>query len=670
METDVRMMKQFNLNAVRTSHYPKDPYFYELCDRYGLYVIDEANIESHAFYHDLCNDSRYTLAFVERVRNMVERDKNHPSILFWSLGNESGYGPNHDAAAGWVRGTDPSRLLHYEGAISSWHGGSWDGGERVTDVICPMYPTIDSILEWAQAGDAAETPNPRPLIMCEFTHAMGNSNGCLADYFAAFESHRSLQGGYIWEWVDHGIRRQTEDGRAYWAYGGDFGDTPHDANFCTDGIVWPDRTPHPGLYEFKHLAQPLGVQWVDPAAGVVRISNKQHFASLAWLAGAWVLLVDGVETAVGDLPPLTAAAGESQEVALPTDRLQGEGERLLTLRFRQVADTLWAPAGHEVAWAQLALPAQADAAPVASAAGGAENVSVHDDGSTITLTAAADGRTVRAVFDKASGVLTAYGSEGENLLVGGPQLAVWRGATDNDGIKLMLEWQRNKPLVHWLALGLDKLQHRLEGMRVLETDEGLPAIEVVQSASGRGQWDDFTHTQRFTLQPTGELLVQNEVRLGEGVSDPPRIGVSLALPPGREELAWYGRGPWENYVDRKASALTAVYHSSVTQEYVPYIMPQEHGHKTDVRWLQLTDGSGTGLRVEGEPTIEFTASHFTAEELYAARHTTDLQPRPEVILNLDAGQRGLGTASCGPDTLDKYRLLEREYQFVYRLKMV
>jgi beta-galactosidase len=320
----------------------------------------------------------------------------------------------------------------------------------------------------------------------------------------------------------------------------------------------------------------------------------------------------------------------------------------------------------------LALPQQesATSAPAAPIARATENVAVRDDGATITLAAAAGGQEVQAVFDKASGRLTAYGPKGENLLQSGPQLAVWRGATDNDGIKLMLDKQGGKPLARWLALGLDKLQQQLEGIRVLETDEGLPAVEVVHRASGRGQWDDFTHTQRYCLEPSGELRVENEVRLGAGVSDPPRIGVRLALPAGLEALSWYGRGPWESYADRKAAAHFGVYHSTVAQEYVPYIMPQEHGHKTDVRWLQLTDAGGAGVRVEGEPTIEFAASHYTAEDLYAARHTTDLQPRPEVILQLDAAQRGLGTASCGPDTLEKYRLLEPEYHFAYRLRPV
>jgi beta-galactosidase len=273
-ETDLKLMKQFNVNAVRTSHYPKDSYWYDLCDRYGIYLVDEANIESHAFYKEICRDPRYTNAFVERVRAMVERDKNHPSVIFWSLGNESGYGPNHDAAAGYARRLDPTRPLHYEGAIAK-QGDGWDGGEHASDVICPMYPQIKEIIEWAEEGTGW-----RPLIMCEYSHTMGNSNGSLSDYYAAFDMYPGLQGGYLWEWLDHGIRQTAADGEVYWAYGGDFGDQPNDANFVTDGIVWPDRIAHPGLYEFKYLAAPVKVEAVDLAAGRVRL-----------VSGNWWLMV-------------------------------------------------------------------------------------------------------------------------------------------------------------------------------------------------------------------------------------------------------------------------------------------------------------------------------------------------------------------------------------------
>ena len=356
MEADVRLMKQFNVNAVRTAHYPKDPYYYELFDRYGIYVVDEANIEAHAFYREMCRDPRYTNAFVERVAAMVERDKNHPCVILWSLGNESGYGPNHDAAAGYVRAADPSRPLHYEGAIAPWDGSSWAEGHRATDVVCPMYPAIEDIVTWAKTND-----DWRPMILCEYSHAMGNSNGSLADYWAAFETYPGLQGGFIWEWLDHGIRQTDADGRSYWAYGGDFGDEPNDANFITDGIVWPNRTPHPALFEFKHLVQPVRVEPVDLEAGRVRIVNKHDFINLNWLRGEWELTVDGHRAQWGELPRLDVPAGDALEVTLDLKQTDttGPGERFLNFRFFQADDTRWAPADFEVAWQQIPLPSAA-----------------------------------------------------------------------------------------------------------------------------------------------------------------------------------------------------------------------------------------------------------------------------------------------------------------------
>jgi beta-galactosidase len=653
METDIRLMKQFNVNAVRCSHYPNDPYWLELCDRYGLYVVDEANIESHAFYHDVCNDPRYTHAFVERVCNMVERDKNHPSIIFWSLGNESGYGLNHDAAAGWVRGADPSRPLHYEGAIA----GMWDKGQRVTDVICPMYPQIKDIVQWALDSAGKEY---RPLIMCEYSHAMGNSNGSLADYWDAFERYDGLQGGYIWEWIDHGIRQLDAKGNPYWAYGGDFGDTPNDVNFCTDGLVWPDRTPHPGLYEFKKLAQPVRVEAADLENGRFKIINKQYFTSLAWLRGEWELLVDGKSVRTGALPTLGLGPGDSIELTFDISGVKS-GEGFLNFRFYQREATLWAPADHEVAWEQIALPAQVAEVPVAPTS---STVTAEDRENQIVLRMG----NIEAVFDKTSGTLVQFGQHSSNRIVRGPLLNVWRAATDNDGIKLQgaQEW---KALPKWLGLGLNHASHRLDNI-MLNQEGDQPIVEIVHRVSGRECWNDFLHSHCYQLLPSGELLVENAVSLDEGVTDVPRIGVDLILSPDLEQLEWFGRGPWDNYADRKAAAEVGIYQSTVSGQYVPYIMPQEHGHKTDVRWLKLATADGHSLQVTGQPLIEFSASHFTASQLFAAKHTYDLIPHREVYLNLDYGQRGLGTASCGPDTLEKYCLLKSTYAFAYRLSSV
>ncbi len=653
LEADARLMKQFNVNAVRTSHYPNDPAWLDLCDRYGLYVVDEANIESHAFYHDLCRDPRYTQAFVARVRNMVERDKNHPSVIAWSLGNESGYGPNHDAAAGWVRGADPSRPLHYEGAIRNAPGPRWSGGHHATDLVCPMYPEIKDIIHWSQTSQ-----DWRPMILCEYSHAMGNSNGSLADYWAAFEKYPGLQGGFIWEWIDHGIKQTDETEKNYWAYGGDFGDVPNDANFVADGLVWPDRIPHPALYEFKHLAQPVRVEAVN-ARGHIRVINQRDFTSLADLVGKWELTIDGECVQSGRLPPLNIAPREALDVTLMLKTDQ-PGERFLNFRFYQRHVTEWAKAEHEVAWQQLALPSRASK-PIGRAT---IPVFAEEDDHAIVLQAGA----IRAVFDKAIGTLIEFGAE-TNVIERGPGLNVWRAATDNDGIKLLQDREPSPTLTRWLELGLPHITHSLQRVRLIRA-KNQPTVEIVQRASGRGQWSDFLHTQRFTLLSSGDLLVENRVRPGKDIQDLPRVGVNLILVPGLTQLEWFGRGPWENYPDRKAAAMVGRYASTVAEQYVPYIMPQEHGHKTDVRWLTLANAQGAGLRVEGEPTIEFSASHYTDADLFAARHTTDLSPRPQVILNLDGAHRGLGTASCGPDTLAAYRLLERAYQFIYRLKIL
>jgi beta-galactosidase len=543
MEADVRLMKDFNVNAVRCSHYPNDPYWLELCDRHGLYVIDEANIESHAYYDDLCKDPRYAAAFMERVRNMVERDKNHPSVILWSLGNESGYGPNHDAAADWLRERDPTRPLHYEGAIAR----DWGGGHRATDVVCPMYADVASIEAFATDSD-----DPRPLILCEFSHAMGNSNGGLADYYAAFDRHDALQGGFIWEWIDHGIR--VDD---HWAYGGDFGEARHDGNFCADGLVWPDRTPHPAMYELKYLAAPLEVEHLG--GGRFRIHNRNRFTGLDHLRGEW----EG-----GELPT-------SGEFTLDV----GEREHV-TMRFYD--------GEHEVAWRQFELRAP-----------------------TAPEVRPGEGTPLADVLD-------------------GPHLQLWRAPTDNDGLPL-IPHKNVGPLKHWLQLDLD-VPHRQEVTRL---EDG---------------W-----------------LYEHEV---EVPADLPRIGVTFTLAPGLERLEYLGRGPWENYPDRQASAVVGRWESTVTGEYVPYIAPQEHGHHGDTRWLRLTRDDGTGIEVRGVPTIGFSASHFTTKDLTEARHTTDLKPRAEVILNLDHAQRGLGTASCGPDTSPRYRLSAGTYRFSYVIQQL
>jgi beta-galactosidase len=604
---------------------------------------------------------------------MIQRDKNHPSVIVWSLGNESGHGLNQEAAAAYARRLDPTRPLHYESATSGKTLDHWSGGHTVTDIVCPMYAPIDQIVQWARTAGNEK----RPLILCEYSHAMGNSNGSLADYWAAFEQYHGLQGGFIWEWVDHGIRRTDTRGRDYWAYGGDFGDQPNDANFVCDGLVWPDRTPHPAMYEYKQLIQPARVEMVDAVKGMLRVINRQDFRSLAWLRGTWELTIDGATVRAGDFPELEAGPGEAQTIELPLDTTASElpGERFLTVRFYQREATDSAPAGHEVAWAQVALseaaqPATSNglathigASPAPTGATRVGAATVEEDHDRIVLRAG----QVRAEFDRGTGLLAVFGAGAENVLRRGPLLNVWRAATDNDGLKLWNEAE--KPLARWRAMGLPQLATTLHSIELVEESSGGLTVEIVHVASGREQWEDFTHIHRYTMLSSGELLVENVVRLGNGITDVPRIGVGLVLAPQLERLAWFGRGPWDNYSDRKASATIGLWRSTVSGQYVPYILPQEHGHKCDVRRLTLSDERGRGLAVLGHPTFGFSARHLSDDDLFVAAHTTDLTSREEIFVNIDGAHRGLGTGSCGPDTLPQYRLLESDYRFAYSLRV-
>lgn len=653
MIADIKLLKQFNFNAVRTCHYPDDPLWYDLCDEYGIYLIDEANIETHAYHNQLCFDPRWAAAFMDRGVRMVQRDKNHPSVIEWSLGNESGYGMNHDAMAGWIRRFDPSRPIHYEGAIG---GNRWEEGHHGTDLVCPMYPPADRIAEWART-----TADSRPLILCEYAHAMGNSSGGLKEYWDAIEKTHGLQGGYIWDWVDQGIRKKDRNGREYWAYGGDFGDNPHDHDFCINGMIWPDRTPHPAMYEFKKLAQPVAVRSRNPQRGTFTIVNKQDFTDLRWLRGAWELCVDGESVRKGTLPVLKTPPGEREEIRLPLKKpaLQAGRECVLTFRFRTARDCPWAKAGHEVAWEQFTVPCRTRKTQVRTT-GGPTGMKQHAGG----VEAATE--DLRVHVDKREGSVSSIKWRGRELLVSGPRLNLWRAATDNDG------WRHNqhapnKPLGQWLAAGLDDLAIKTTDVRTGFSREGSARIAVDQRARGKGGVH-FDYKQVYRVHADGSVVVDNTIVCHGKVPELPRVGVSLALRPGLERLCWFGRGPHENYVDRKAGAALGRYHSTVSREYVPYILPQEHGNKTDVRWLTLESGRGLGLLVAFARPMQFSASHFTAHDLFAARHTNELQPRKETILNLDYAQRGLGSGSCGPDTLEKYRIQPGTFRFRYVLR--
>ena len=453
MIQDIRLMKQFNINAVRTSHYPNDPRWYDLCDQYGLYIFDEANIESHGVWDRLTKDPQWATAFMERGIRMVERDKNHPCVIVWSLGNESGYGPNHAALAGWIHEYDPTRPIHYESA-TGWR--SYRGPETalIIDIVSTMYPPVDKIIEMAQTP--GET---RPLVMCEYAHSMGNSTGNLKEYWEAIEAYPRLQGGFIWDWVDQGLRHRTEEGEEFFAYGGDFGDEPNDGNFCINGLVFPDRRVQPALWEYKKVLEPVSAEPVDLAAGVVRIINRYHFSNLRELDISWRLSEDDRVLQRGKLPTLDIPPGHSEQVTVPFDRpeLKPGAEYWLTLSFALAHDTLWAEAGHEVAWAQFRVPFEVPERPALGVADMPE-LQLEDSDEEVRVS----GPDFCLVFSREEGTIASLQYAGRELVRKGPRLNLWRAPTDNDANT----WGEEKMALRWRAAGLDRLQHQVRGVEV------------------------------------------------------------------------------------------------------------------------------------------------------------------------------------------------------------
>ena len=651
MIEDVRLMKQFNVNAVRTSHYPNDPRWYDLCDQYGLYVFDEANVESHGVWDRLAKDPAWTAAFVERTIRMVERDKNHPSVIVWSLGNESGDGPNFAAAAGWIHEYDPTRPVHYESATTQW---VYQGPETAPaiDMVSVMYPSVERIIEMAQAP--GET---RPLVMCEYAHSMGNSTGNLKEYWEAIEKYPRLQGGFIWDWVDQGLRQVTDEGEEWFAYGGDFGDVPNDANFCINGLIWPDRKPHPALWEYKKILEPVRVEPLDLNAGKVRVINKYRFSDLNGLDVSWTLSADGNVLQSGQLPRLDTPAGASTIVTLPfqAPALKPGAEYWLAVHFTLAQDTLWAGRGHEVAWAQFQAPFAVPAGPQPDTAGMPE-LQLSESAPEITVR----GQDFSLRFDRTAGRIISFQYAGKELVRQGLAFNVWRAPTDNDANT----WGDQKMAIRWRAAGLDRLREQAQAVQAKQTSPQVVRIDV-HSISTPSR---FECHYTYTIYGSGDVIIDVHVAPHGDLPPLPRIGLQMCLPGQYNNFTWYGRGPQETYADRKMGAQVGVYSGTVDDQYVPYITPQENGNKTDVRWVALTDSSGVGLLAVGMPRLNVSAHHFTTQDLAEARHTYELKRRDDVTLNLDYAQSGLGNGSCGPGVLPQYLLEPREYRYSLRLR--
>ncbi len=489
--------------------------------------------------------------------------------------------------------------------------------------------------------------------------AMGNSCGGLADYWRAFRRHPELQGGFIWDWIDQGLLRQDQHGRPFWAYGGDFGDEPNDRNFCINGLLAPDRTPHPALWEFKKLAQPLRVEARDIRRGKLTIHNEQDFTDLSGLAGHWELSVDGVVKQRGRLPRLDIPPGESRNVDISLSRPESVRNQQfhLRLRFRTRRGLPWAEAGHEVAWEEFEIPwkargslkskAKRKSAPLA--------IELEQDDRRAEITAG----EIRITVHKWQGTVASLRWRGEEILASGPQLNPWRGPTDNDAIHA-IPGPNPAPLGQWLSWGLEGLSASTEECRVRRDKDGCVRIRSLQIAQAQCEENpeehQIRHLQQWIIHRNGWIVLNNEIRVGSALEDLPRVGIRFELTRGFERLEWFGRGPHESYWDRKAGAPMGRYAGSVDDQYHRYVMPQENGNKTDTRWFSLCRKEETGLLVGSVRPFEFGVSHYSGPDLHAARHINELRARAETFVQLDVHQRGVGTGACGPDTLPAFRI--------------
>ncbi len=672
MVRDVRLMKRHNINAVRTSHYPNATAWYDLCDEYGLYVIDEANIESHGMGYDpartLGNNPAWKTAHMDRTVRMVERDKNHPSVVIWSLGNEAGDGVNFEATSAWVHQRDPSRPVQYEQA----------GVKPHTDIVVPMYTRPKGVAEYGSK------PQARPMILCEYAHAMGNSTGNLREYWDLFYAHPQLQGGLIWDWVDQGLRtripaagtrqdhperrllagpefqagfRRVDTAGTYLAFGGDFGpiNVPSDFNFCMNGLVNADRAPHPGLLTVKRNYQYVHVKPIDLAKGTVMVTNWHDFSDLDLvLAGRWAVQADGRTVASGALPALALGPRASKDVTLPLPAIAPRpgAEYWLDVSFHLKRATAWGGRiGDEMAFDQFRLPVERPV--IAAAPPPAARLALEDGADAVTVT----GATFAAVFDKRAGTLSSLTYRGTELVQRALLPDFWRAWTDNDrGAQLQTRldvWRQASS--SWRVSSVRAVPIGTDAVRV-DVDATIPVIASTYKAA-------------YTVFRTGDILIEASFTPGKG-SLPmlPRFGMQMAMPAGFERVSWFGPGPEETYSDRN-EARVGRYSGTVDEQWTDYSKPQENGNKSDVRWMAITNRQGVGLLAAGMPHLSAAVRHYTHEDMWNAKHTYEMTKRPEVYVSLDAKQMGVGgDDSWGALPHEPYRLPAQAYTYRFRLR--
>lgn len=666
MIRDIRLMKQFNVNAVRTSHYPNATEWYELTDYYGLYVIDEGNIECHAYglneKNRLTNDPEWGPLYLDRVQRMVERDKNHPSVIIWSAGNECGDGPNIAGVFNWTKQRDLSRPFHYEG--SSRHGG------RNTDINSYMYPTPD------ESRKLAKSKPEMPFMLVEYTHAMGNSNGALREYWDLFYSDINAIGAFVWDWVDQGIRQPVPEEylgpkgpKTFLAYGGWWEDRAgiyNDGNFCQNGLVSADREPHGGLWAIKYVYRNLHLTAVDHKAGKIRIKNWFDFLNTRDIAeGIWEVRAEDKILASGKLPDLDIAPHQEKEFDLPISsfRTVPNVECVINIHFVLKKDSPWAKKGHEISWEQISLPM--DTTP--EGRGTIPPLAITARGTPVRIS----GPDFALTFDKQSGQITKYFYKGMLLLERGPRPDFWRALTDNDiaATRAVQNAKVNNPLLDISVWREQGDSWKIRDVQIARIDERSARI----TASGDLPAVGGQYTMTYTIYGNGFIDVAGTYKPGsEPIPMMPRFGMEMIVAPGFENIAWYGRGPAPTYIDRNYER-RGVYRSTVDEQWNEFPKPQENSNKVDVRWVTLTNKNGVGLHAEGFP-LSVSAYHYPKNEMEIADYSFRLTRRPQIYLNLDMGQMGVGgvdtwTANAYP--LNSYRIKgNQSYSYQYRLRPV
>lgn len=650
MRRDIELMKQHNFNAVRCSHYPNHPLWYRLCDRYGLYVVDEANIETHGMVpmSRLADDPRWLPAMSERVTRMVQRDRNHPSIIIWSLGNESGHGANHDALYRWIKTTDPTRPVQYEG------GGA---NTAATDIVCPMYARVDqdqpfpAVPKWSIKKWIGMPDETRPLILCEYAHAMGNSFGGFAKYWQAFRSHPRLQGGFVWDWVDQALTKKADNGQTFWAYGGDFGDKPNDRQFCLNGLVFPDRTPHPALFEAQRAQQFFTFTQVSTSPLVVEVHSDYLFRHTDNESLRWSVARDGEALASGEVVLSIAPQGTQRiEIALP-ELAAAPGDVWLNLDVFQKAATSWSPANHRCAWDQFPLPAPLYVATPALGQVKPE-LTVKDDLLEVKH------QNQRWHFERASGNLVQWWNGSAQTLRSPLTDNFTRAPLDNDiGVSEATRIDPNAWVERWKAAGMYSLMPRLLACEGEQRGRSV-AVTTLHAWEFNGK-TLFLSRKVWTIDSHGVLHGDVQIQMASDIPEPARIGLSCQLADAADSASWLGLGPDENYPDRKLAARQGRWTLPLDALHTPYIFPTENGLRCDTRELNFG-----AHQLEGQ--FHFALSRYGQQQLRDTTHHHLLEAEPGCWLNLDAFHMGVGgDDSWSPSVSPEFILPERSLRYAF-----